>query len=404
MELSENLIFNMPFDESAGSVKAYDYSKLRHDATIIGAATFGRGRQGNCIEFSGEGSAEVDADVINLASDFTLTAWLKRPAQEEGYKGAKIGVFCNCAGVDNSRSLWVDINAETWGYWAIVKTGTTVRVYLDTKLRGTLELPGVLAGFSILQDIYGTEYGVISIDEVQIYNKALNADEIGYLLSRTAISLQYYINGVNFRNWDVRVSDSKGLLDRPALKKLYSVEWPDEHGEVVDLSGKRFEAREITLSCFIKANSKIDFVTKLNAFLEQFSADGTQRLMVEIHPTKPLVYEVYLPNSVAITKRWNDALMVGSFTIKLREPQPVKRVVRHQMTGEENATLEITLTSRKLLAIHWGDGTADYDINGTARTISHTYKEPGIYYALIDGVIEQVTDFETNGIVVWSKL
>ena len=200
------------------------------------------------------------------------------------------------------------------------------------------------------------------------------------------------------------MSDSKGLLDRPALKKLYSVEWPDEHGEVVDLSGKRFEAREITLSCFIKAGSKIDFVTKLNAFLEQFSADGTQRLMVEIHPTKPLVYEVYLPNSVAITKRWNDALMVGSFTIKLREPQPVKRVVRHQMTGEENATLEITLTSRKLLAIHWGDGTADYDINGTARTISHTYKAPGIYYALIDGVIEQVTDFETNGIVVWSKL
>ena len=64
----------------------------------------------------------------------------------------------------------------------------------------------------------------------------------------------------------------------------------------------------------------------------------------------------------------------------------------------------MTLTSRKLLAIHWGDGTADYDINGTARTITHKYEKQGIYYAIIEGVIEQVTDFDTNGIVVWNKL
>ena len=404
MELSENLIFNMPFDESAGSVKAYDYSKLRHDATISGSASFSRGRQGNCIEFSGDGKAEVAADVINPASDFTLTAWLKRPAQVEGYKAARIGLFCNCEGIDNSRSIWIEISADTWGYWAVVKQGSKVSVYLDNRLRGTLELSSRLLGWSLLQDIYGSEYGVISIDDVQIYNKALDTDEIAALMTRTAQSLEYYINGVNFKDWDVRVSDSKGLLDRPALKKLYSVEWPSEHGEVVDLSGKRFEAREITLSCFMKATGKLDFVMKLNAFLEQFSADGTQRLMVEIHPTKPLVYEVYLPNSVAISKRWNEGLMVGSFTIKLKEPQPVKRVVRHWMTGAANATLEMTLTSRKLLAIHWGDGTADYDINGTARTITHKYEKPGIYYAIIEGVIEQVTDFDTNGIVVWNKL
>ena len=125
--------------------------------------------------------------------------------------------------------------------------------------------------------------------------------------------------------------------------------------------------------------------------------------MIDIHPTRPLVYEVYLPNAVAISKRWNDSLMVGTFTLKLREPQPVKRVVRHQMTGSATATLSITLTSGKPLAIYWGDGTVSYDVDGEGVTVEHTYEQEGIYYAVITGVIEQITDFETNGIVVWNK-
>jgi len=254
----------------------------------------------------------------------------------------------------------------------------------------------------MLQDIFSSEYGYGSLDEVKIYNKALTQEEITDLIS-TATSLEYYLNGVNFRDFDVRVSSSNGILDRPAAKKPYSVDWPSEHGEVVDLTGRRLEARDITLSCFIQAKGKIDFVTKLNNFLAQFDGDGTHRLMIDIHPTRPLVYEVYLQNAVAVSKRWNDSLMVGTFTLKLREPQPVKRVVRHQMTGSATATLSITLTSGKPLAIYWGDGTVSYDVDGEAVTIEHTYTEEGIYYAVITGVIEQITDFETNGIVVWNK-
>ena len=398
----ENIILNLPFDEAQGATTAYDYSRGRHDATLTGA-NFVTGRQGNCIEFDGAGRAEIETDFVPLTSNFTLTAWIRRKQYPDGYTGAKIGVFFNCPGVNNFREAWYDVNPETWGFWAIVKNGREVSVYLDTQLVGTLSLPSNPEGFSILQDIYGTEYGYGCLDEVKIYDVALTQEEITELIS-TATSLEYYLNGVNFKDHGVRVSSSNGILDRPATKKPYSVDWPDEHGEIVDLSRRRFEPREITLSCFIQAKGKIDFVTKLNAFLAQFDGDETQRLMIDIHPTKPLVYEVYLPNAVAISKRWNDSLMVGTFTLKLKEPEPVKRVVRHQRTSSTTATLSITLTTPKLMTIYWGDGTATYDVAGEGVTVTHEYQEEGIYYAIVAGVIEEITDFETNGIVVWTKL
>ena len=172
----ENIILNLPFDEAQGAAKAYDYSRGRHDATLTGA-NFVTGRQGNCIEFDGAGRAEIETDFVPLTSNFTLTAWIRRKQYPDGYTGAKIGVFFNCPGVNNFREAWYDVNPETWGFWAIVKNGREVSVYLDTQLVGTLNLPSNPEGFSILQDIYGTEYGYGCLDEVKIYDVALTQEE-----------------------------------------------------------------------------------------------------------------------------------------------------------------------------------------------------------------------------------
>jgi hypothetical protein len=241
------------------------------------------------------------------------------------------------------------------------------------------------------------------LDEVKVYNIALTADEIAESLSSIA-QLAYSIDYKDFKDWDIYVSDSKGLLDRPKTKAPYSIDWPDYHGEIIDLDSKRIEAREITLECFMKASGKLDFVNKLNDFLDVFSQDGTQRLMVDIHPTKPLLYEVYNESGIAIDKRWNDNLMVGTFSLKLKEPDPVKRIVRHQRISDDTKTLSITLTSEKAITIYWGDGTKSEDVYGTGVTVTHTYNNNGIYYAILCGVIEDITNFTTNGIIVWNKL
>lgn len=215
--------------------------------------------------------------------------------------------------------------------------------------------------------------------------------------------LEYYLNGVNFKDWGIYVSDSTGVIDRPKLKAPSKVDWDDYHGAVVDLRNKRVVAREITLNCFIKATGKLDFVTKLNSFLDVFGQDGTQRLTIEIDPKKPLIYEVYNEIGIGISKRWRDELMVGTFALKLQEPDPVKRVVK--FTQSDAATTHtITLTSAKSVTVYWGDGTKTEDIYGSQISVSHTYPANGDYFAVIAGVIEDITDFATNGETVWNKL
>lgn len=127
------------------------------------------------------------------------------------------------------------------------------------------------------------------------------------------------------------------------------------------------------------------------------------RLTIDIHPTKALVYEVYLPDGTDISKEWNDSKMVGTFSLKLKEPEPVKRVLKHFRVNENSKTVTITLTTEKLVNIYWGDGTTTQDVYGT-QTITHDYSENGEYYVIVTGVIEDIAKFSTNAIIVWNKL
>jgi hypothetical protein len=228
-------------------------------------------------------------------------------------------------------------------------------------------------------------------------------EEISSLLD-SSVQVNYLIDGVNFKEWGITVSESGGILDLPKFKAPLSINWPDYHGLAVDLTNKRVEAREIELKCWMSATGKMDFTVRLNSFLEMFRKDGTRRLTIDIHPEKPLLFEVYNESGVSIAKRWNDELMTGTFTLKLKEPDPVKRIVRHRRTDEATKTLTITVTSAKALTVHWGDGKKDYGIFGDNITLSHIYSANGTFYALIGGVIEDITNFSTNGTIVWNKL
>jgi hypothetical protein len=396
-----NIILNMPFDEQEGSLVAYDYSKSRVDGTVVNSDFTAEGKQGNCIKFDGTGYCQIPQNIIPVTGNFTLLAWVKRGKLTNNFTGKQIGCFIAWNDINGFRESWFNIS-DDWKHFSIVKNGLNIKLYLDTQLIETFTLPVQPTGITLLQDIYSTQYGHGLIDEIKAFNVALSQEEISNMLNSIA-ELSYAINGIDFKEWGITVSESSGLLDRPKLKSPFKIDWPDYHGQVIDLTRKRVEAREIELTCWMKAAGKIDFVTKLNSFLEIFQADGTQRLTVDIHPTKPLLYEVYNENGISIEKRWRNDMMIGTFSLKLTEPDPVKRIVRHQRISEATKTLTVTLTSYKTVLIYWGDGGKD-EIYGTNVTISHDYDQEGVFYAIIAGVIEDITDFQTNGIIVWNKL
>lgn len=221
------------------------------------------------------------------------------------------------------------------------------------------------------------------------------------------MTVSYYINGVNFTTYGVKVSGSRGLIDVLKMKEPDRITWPDHHGEVVDLAAPRYESREITLECWIKASNSTAFITAVQSFAAAFQQAGLQRLMVDVNDDspsrKPLVYQVYLQDEISVSKRWSPASMIGSFTLKLREPEPVKRVYSFTAaTGSMTVTMAVATSEP--VNIYWGDGDDDLNADTSSGTISHTYSTAGTYYIILSGVIEDITSVTTTATLVWSRL
>lgn len=407
-DLQNDLTLYLPFDESNGSQIAYDYSSNRKDG-VVDKASFVTGRIGNCVRFDGTGSVEVSTQVINFSSDFTISALVRGAEATGGNTASKMfGWLVVWSGVNNFREKWIGISPGVWTHLVLVKIGRYLRYYVNGVLfdEDTI-LEGVIQGVSLNQDFYGTDLGKGDLDEFQSFGIALNQEQILTLFDASS-RLEYYLDGENFKAYGIRVSSSEGITDGLKMKTPFSVAWDGEHGETVDLSRPRFEPREITLNCYIKTSGgKVEFINKVTQFLSLLRGSGTHRLMIDINQTKPLVYEVYCPNAIAISKTWNDDIMVGSFAIKVREPEPVKRVMKHIVITEATRTIKVAIKSAKFFNIHWGDGSHTYDVGGdseTLTTITHTYAENGDYFPIVTGVIEDIKEFTTNAIVVWNIL
>ncbi len=399
---SNNIILNLPFDESSGSEVAYDYSPSRADGDVVGAE-FVAGKNGNAIDFSGSDTCEVSPSVLPLGSDFSMLLWAKGGKIESGSPEKMIWLL-NFSGQENFVEVPIEVKPELWLSLAVTRRGSLFCFYANSQLITTVTHTGTLQGISLNQDYYGGDYGFGCLDDVRCYNIALTQQDL--MAELTSSKKQaYLIDGIDIKEtFGVCVSDSDGVVDRPKLKPPTSVSWDDYHGEAVDLQHKFYDPREITLSCFIRANSKNEFIAQVSAFQQLFDKAGTQRLLIDVHPIKPLVYEVYCKDAIDVSKTWNNKLMVGTFKVKLVEPEPVKRVLKHIRANEATKTCTITLTSTKLVNIYWGDGSVDEDISGTDYTITHDYADNGDYFAIITGCIDEITEFSTTAILVWNKL
>ena len=163
--------------------------------------------------------------------------------------------------------------------------------------------------------------------------------------------VRYSINGKYFKDRKVYVSDSEGLFDALKRKKINTYDWAEYHGQSVDLSNPKYEAREITLKCFVVGDNWVDMKENHDAIVSEFQKPGTQRLLIEPFGMKPLPYEVYMEDSSPLEKTFKDGKMVGVFTLKLIEPNPIKKVL--YTTSE---TLNLSYNSSKETEIFFVNG------------------------------------------------
>lgn len=393
----KNLILYLPMDDPGTSVVAYDYSNSRADAQLSGGAHFSKDAKIGKSLALGVGEAQTPI-AINFDGDFTLSLYVKTTSN-------KIGWLMNLPGVDKYMEKWVDVDPNTWVFLAFIKDGSTFSVYKHLTRMGMYELTATPIGFS-LSDTNLDMSDCVLIDELMLFDMAKPVSEILHSVEdRTDV--EYYVNGMNFKDFGVHISKSNGLIGQLERKEGYNEDWGSRHGTMRNHNYVRYKERTITLECFLEASSRAAFVEWQNRFFDQFRQKGTQRLVVEYAgSTKPLVYEVTMQNGADPEKEWgryNDGLMVGTFTLTLVEDDPVKMMLRH-ITAEADSTTSFKLTTYSPLTVFWGDGNVTNRVRGEQLTVEHTYKKPGEYDIIIAGLVEEISDFETNDIIVWQRL
>lgn len=217
--------------------------------------------------------------------------------------------------------------------------------------------------------------------------------------------IQYLIDNIDLKTYGVRVSDTEGLFDLPKMKKPLSVNWPDRHGEQVDVSQVRFEPRDITISCYMIAQGRTEFLIRVNEFAAGLlMSTGLKQLVVVYDSNKPLTYMVYMPDGLNIKRstKWNAARHTGVFELKLREPEPVKKVLRFTaLTG--NMQVSLAFASNRQVTVHWGNKKSTAT-NTPSVSLTHTYQVAGTYYIVLTGVIEDINNLVTNATIIWELI
>ena len=189
------------FDAGEGTTLE-DLTGNEHTGTIEGASWFDHGKYGKALSFDGENDCVKIADSadLQLTEDFTLEAWVKPQGDGDsepilfkegpGAYGLYDGLYNegNMEGLIGEASFtraldYTDAEPNVWTHLALTYDGAQMRLYVDGELADTTPAPeGVEPSSGDLSIGCDTEYkdhfeGLI--DEVRVYDRALDAGEVG---------------------------------------------------------------------------------------------------------------------------------------------------------------------------------------------------------------------------------
>ncbi len=198
--LDNGLVLGYGFDEASGTV-ATDVSPAHNEGTLIGASRTTSGKYGGALSFNGTSNrVDVpDSASLDLTTAMTLEAWVRPSAnggwrtailKERGAAGHVYALYASNGTVPttenfigtayNGATSSTALALNTWTHLASTYDGTTLRLFVNGTQVATKATSGAMAATASPLRIGGNaiwgEYFAGQIDEVRIYNRALNAD------------------------------------------------------------------------------------------------------------------------------------------------------------------------------------------------------------------------------------
>src|SRR5262245_27722858 len=195
------LVAYWKFDEGSGTT-ATDSSGNGNIGTLVNGPLWTAGRVGNALYFDGidDNVTVPDSASLHLSTAFTLSVWVNPAstftdfrsilvknysyylyASVAGYcgDGTPLGGFSGATNTTVCQPSPLPIN--TWTHLAVTYNGSTLTFYRDGVAVSTSSASGTLSPTTGTLQIGGSQFGEYFkglIDEVRIYNRALNATEI----------------------------------------------------------------------------------------------------------------------------------------------------------------------------------------------------------------------------------
>lgn len=145
--------------------------------------------------------------------------------------------------------------------------------------------------------------------------------------------LKYTIDGLDLSTVGIFVTKISGIFDQPKRKLPYKHSWQEFTGEDVDLTISANDPREITLDCILKADSIAEATTQLNNFFIALDGNRPRCLSISLFnhdllESKALSFLVFREEKVSVDKTFKSGKVIWSFTIKLQEYLPCKRIFK----------------------------------------------------------------------------
>jgi hypothetical protein len=199
----ETLVLYLPLDEGDGNV-AKDLSEYGNDAELKGKPKWADGKFGKALELDGAGSYALvpDSESLRITDRITISCWVKvigggdpQSAVEKGggwiageynlcavYQGGVLLQFHDLPDNCNDENIGGSVRDGEWHFIAGTWDGKSIKVYIDGELSREMKCPGELAENSdplFIGSRGGTQRFLMGyIDEIKIYNRALEKDEL----------------------------------------------------------------------------------------------------------------------------------------------------------------------------------------------------------------------------------
>jgi fibronectin type 3 domain-containing protein/regulation of enolase protein 1 (concanavalin A-like superfamily) len=202
---------HLRFDESSGTV-AFDSSSRGRNATLVNGPTFSAGRINNGLSLASASSqyATLPSGIVSGLTDFTVSTWVKvntfatwqrifdfgtgtnnymflttqyTPTAPNNAK-LRFGIRTPSVGEQNVSGTGIALPTGAWAHVAVVRSGTTVSIYVNGALAGsnTIALNPADLGTTTLNYLgksqFNDPYLNGSLDDFRLYSQAMSASQI----------------------------------------------------------------------------------------------------------------------------------------------------------------------------------------------------------------------------------